>query len=278
MGEFKISVGISIPSWSPVSANVFPSLARAVAQLGEEARDRWVAYARGAQLPSGLVIRERSGQYARSIGLRQVGDFTVEVYSDLPYASAIEEGSPRRDLKKILNSSLKVRISAKGKRYLIIPFRWFAPNSVAGHNMPQAVYDWWQGKRARSAITGWYRRQSGTGAFGIHNHRPIVVPGWRHRYGDRLTGDVLAELGIEGLTAKRLAGMLNYRKPGARGGSSHSKYITFRTMVEGSPGWIVPAQPGRFPAKTVAEQIQPLAEDALRHAAEADIRRILGAR
>jgi hypothetical protein len=41
------------------------------------------------------------------------------------------------------------------------------------------------------------------------------------------------------------------------GGSS---YLTFRIMMEGSTGWIVPAQPGKYLAKNVADALEPLAE------------------
>jgi hypothetical protein len=47
-------------------------------------------------------------------------------------------------------------------------------------------------------------------------------------------------------------------------------------MVEGSSGWIAPAKPGRYPAKTTADELRPVAEKAFARAVEDDVRRVLG--
>ena len=192
--------------------------------------------------------------------------------SGLAYAEAIEKGSPQRDLHRILSSSLRVRVSKKGLRYLIIPFRWGTPGTVTmGHSMPQAVHDWWQAGRTTSAVTGLFRRPSGTGAYDIATRELVTVPAWRYRWGDRLGTADLHAMGASAQQTKRMAGMVNFRKPAAVGGKAHSQYVTFRTMVEGSPGWISPAQRGEWPAKLTAEKLTPTAEQVIRAAAEADI-------
>jgi hypothetical protein len=281
MTEFRISVelGHLLPPDTPVNADVFPTLASAVKRVAETAHGLWVSYASGAPLPDGKVINNRTGEYQRSIMLRETGPFSAVVESDLAYAKSIEEGSPARDMKRMLTSSLKVRISERGDRYLIIPFRWNHPGSVMGQNMPVAVHNWWSvQKRASSSITGTYRRVSGTGALDIHTHSVLTVAGWRYQWGKRLGGNDLANLGINpshGI-GKQMAGMVNFRRPGGTGGSSHSQFITFRVMSERSVGkWIVPAQPGKWPARTVAQQLQPIAEQAFAAAVEEDIRRVL---
>lgn len=260
------------------AAELFPHLAMAVARITEAAQKQWQAYAQGAPLPDGKSINNRTGEYARSILTRETGDLAAEVYSDLRYARAIEEGTPAYDLKQILNSSLKVRISKKGRRYLIIPFRWGTPGSVMGRNMPEAVHQWWSGKQA-SSIIGKYRRLSGTGTFDIRTRKRTTVSGWRYKWGDRLDTGSLADMGHapDDKLAKRMAGMVNFRKPRATGGSSHSKFLTFRVMAEGAPGWIRPAQAGRWPARTTAEQIKPVAEEAFAAAVEADVKAYMGA-
>lgn len=275
--EFRIAVelGHLLPEGSPLTGALFPTLSYAVKTIAEAAHQQWVQYASGAPLPDGKIIKIRTGEYARSIQLRQIGDFSAEVYSNLAYAIAIEEGSPARDLKKILDSSLKVRLTKDGRRYLIIPFRFNNPNSVLGNNMPQAVHDWWQQGRNPSSITGTYRRLSGTGAYDIKTRERITVPGWRYKWGDRLGKQDLADLGVTGQAASRLQGMYNFRKPGGSGGSSHSQFVNFRTMVEGSRGWIAPAVEGKHPARTVAQQLQPVAEQAFQRAVEEDVKRIL---
>jgi hypothetical protein len=47
-------------------------------------------------------------------------------------------------------------------------------------------------------------------------------------------------------------------------------------MVEGSPGWQSPAQPGKWPARTAAGLLLPVAEDTFRRAVQEDVGRLLG--
>lgn len=42
-----------------------------------------------------------------------------------------------------------------------------------------------------------------------------------------------------------------------------SAYMTFRVMSDKSSGWIVPAKPGLYLAKNVADKLQPLLEAAI---------------
>lgn len=270
-------------------ADVFPTLAQAVERLTQAAHEQWTRYALGAPLPDGGVITARSGEYARSIMLRRLGDFAGEVFSELPYADAIEQGRPARDLHDLLHSSLKVRISKAGKRYLIVPFRFGTPGtSMGGNVMPDAVHQWWQGKEA-SHVTGAKTRLYGARSWESmaplshpllsdrRTRAPLTVAARTYHWGARLDAGTLAALGIHGQQQKRMAGMTNFKVPGAEGGASHSGFITFRVMVEGSPGWRVPAQPGRHPARAVSEVLQPVAEAAFKAALEEDVRRMLGA-
>lgn len=278
MSYFAISIDLSFlrAADAPFSREMLPNLSFAVQQITEAVHRQWAAYAGGAPMPNGKVIHSRTGEYMRSILLRQVSEFSGEVYSDLPYARIIEDGAPQRDLKTILNSSLKVRTTKDGRRYLIIPFRWGTPNSVMGNNMPAVVHEWWKQGRQASAVTGTFKRHSGTGAMDIKTRKPLMVPGWRYNWGTRLGKDDIAGLGIGGKTAKNLEGMYNFRKPRAKSGaSSHSQFITFRVMMEGSPGWIAPAREGLHPARTVADQFRPIAERAFNEALSEDMRRLL---
>jgi hypothetical protein len=285
MAEFRISVHLPpLMLASAVTASNFPSLARAVQMVAERAHAMWTAYAAGAPDVNGVALpggplKNPIGEYQNSIKLRQIGPFEAEVYSNLPLAKDIEEGAPARDLKKMLDTSFKVRISKKGKRYLIIPFRHNSPNSVMGNNMPKAVQKWWKTAEPSFINNGKieYKRRSGTGAYDIKTRLPIMVPAWRYRWGDRLGKDHLEALGITGAAAKRLAGMVNFRNPGGDGRKkgSDSQFITFRTMMEGSPGWIVKAKPGKYPARTTAEAMRPFAEKVFAAAMEEDIKRLL---
>ena len=287
MARFSIAVELAhlIPDGVPVTADMFPSLSRAVRSLAEQAHEQWVSYAMGTPMPSGLIIQNRTGEYARSILLHQTGPFSAEVSTTLPYAESIEHGMPARDLKKILDTSNKVRVSQKtGKRYLLIPFRWNTPNSVLGRAMPQPVYNWWQAEgRERSLITGTYQRVTGAGPEGrnahrydIHTRKLITTPGRTYTWGSRLGKADLDALGVVGKHATHMVGMVAFRDPTAKKGSKDGKYLSFRTMVEGSPGWKSPAVPGKWPARTVTEIVQPLATKAFEQAMQEDIARLLG--
>lgn len=279
--DFRIAIELDIPPDAPVDKSVFPKLAEAFDALVNAAHEKWVEYAHGKPLPSGLVIHPRSGSYARSITVNRLSDFGAEVYSAIPYASAIEAGSPARDLHDLLQTSRKTRVTKDGKRYLIIPFRWGTPGTASNprvgfHDnvMPAEVHKrWLSGSYGESSrIIGHGVRISGSG----HTVRQRI-----YSWGGRVAQSDLDALGIgtdfKGKTYKShpMAGMVQMRRGGT--GAKHTQYLTFRTMSEGSPGWLVPAIEGRWPARTVAEQIQPVAERVLKEAVAADLRRWAGA-
>jgi hypothetical protein len=284
--KFNIAVELGglIPDGVPLTADALPSLAAAVKELAEQAHAQWISYAMGAPLPNGLIIQNRTGEYARSILLHQTGPFSAEVSSSLPYAQSIEEGMPKRDLKDMLNFSNKVRVSKKGKRYLIIPFRWNTPNSVLGRAMPQPVYNWWRrAGRDRSHITSEFERIVGHGPEGLNAHRfdiktrqLMTTPGRTYSWGSRLGRGDLDAMGITGKRASQMVGMVAFRNPTATKGGRGGKYLSFRAMVEGSPGWQSPAQPGKWPARTAAGLLLPVAEDTFRRAVQEDVGRLLG--
>ena len=279
MSNYSIGLTVDFPPDIPFGPDAFPSLTGAVQAMASAALLQWKAYAQGEPLPNGQVIGIRSGTYHRSIHLEQISPFHYRIQSLLPYAEAIESGSPARDMKTMLHSSLKVRVSKDGKRYLIIPFRHGTPGTTTfGNNvMPQAVHNFFKPQSvARSRVISLGRRESGTGAYDIKTHQLVLVPRRQYEWGQRVTAQHLGAMGITGKAAKHMAGMVNFRKPDARGGAAHSKFLTFRIMTEDSPGWLAPAIPGKYPAKSVADKIKPFAERAFKEAFEQDIRRYMG--
>jgi hypothetical protein len=278
--SLRIGVDIgALGDGAVLTREMFPNLAFAVRRVTQLAHEQWLDYANGGILPSGLVIQNRTGEYARSILVRELGDFSAEVYSDLPYARAIEEGTPQRDMKRMLDSSLKVRLTKDGRRYLIIPIRWNSPRSVLGNNMPVDVANWWKGDRQSSHITGTGLRPSGTGAYDIHTRQLIHVPSRTYSWGSRIKKADLHQMGFRASNpaAKRLEGMVRFRRPGKTGGAAHTQFLTFRVMMEGSKGWIAPAQPGKWPARSTSEVVQPIAEQLFAKAVEHDIQAHLNA-
>lgn len=273
--NFDISIDIGPIPTHGLSKDVFPSLAAAVASVTHIAHRQWRAYASGAPLPDGSTIGSRSGTYLRSIQQRMLSDFSGEVFSDSPYAGVIEQGTPARDMKRMLYTSMKVRVSKTGKRYLIIPFRWGTPgtNNRSGNVMSAEL-----GAAARqlapSRVTGQGRRVSGTGAYDIHTRKLITVRQRRYRWGGRLDEQAMRAHDVVGRELRHAAGMVKFQSA-TRAGSRDTQYLTFRVMTEDSTGWLAPARPGKRPARSTAKNIQPIAKKAFAAAIEADIAAIL---
>lgn len=266
--SFSIDVSLGgLPAGTSASGVTLPSLSTAVRIVTEAVQQQWVAYAMGEPLPSGGTVKDRTGTYARSIKLRQTGDFSAEVYSDAEVAHGFEDGFPARDLKTMLWTSQKTRLNSRGQRYLIIPFRWSGggKGGPMANVMPAAVTNWWKGQKA-SAVIGWTTRLSGSG----HD-----VPQRIYNWGDRLEKSDMKRLGVRGGEAKRrMANMVNFRATKAGGGSSGG--MTFRTLSQNSTGWVTKPKPGLHVAQQVAQQFQKVAEKEFAQAIEADIARILG--
>ncbi|PJA24958.1 MAG: hypothetical protein COX57_05720 [Alphaproteobacteria bacterium CG_4_10_14_0_2_um_filter_63_37] len=266
-------MGVWIPPGAPITGEMFPNLAAAVSMVCEEGQSRWMGYAGGKNLPNGMTITPRTGTYLRSIQIARHGPFHGEVFSDAPHARAIEFGSPARDLKQMLSTSHKVRLSKTGKRYLIIPFRWGTPGStMSGRSMPEEVHQWFADKNG-SFVVGSGDRRSGTGAYWVSTRSPVRVNAPRYSWGDRLRKQDLSAMGIHGVSARNMAGMVRMQNPApeAKQGAKHSEYLTFRIMTEDSKGWLSPAQPGKFPAKQTAEELRRDAKAVVEEAVRRDV-------
>lgn len=249
--EFRLSVDLAsvIESQRILTAQVMPLLSQAVRAVAAQTAINWQERVMAAKLWQG----ERD-QYSQSITWRATGDFSAEVVADYAQAEAIESGRPARDLKRILDTSLKVRTDKAGKRFLYIPFRHNVPGSSAlAPSMPKDVY-----KMARlmapSRVVdqGW--RLSGTGASDIKTRMPLLVRRPVYQWGESLPESA----------GRRYAGM--YRFDTSTGNAKRSTYLTFRTMHEDSTGWIAPAQAGLNLARDTVADMQPKAEEAFARA------------
>ena len=267
MAEFKISVDLSPlldAAHSAVNERVLPLLNQAVRAVAQQAQTRWMEAVYRAKLWDG----EKTA-YMDSIQMQMTGPFSALVWSDYKYASEIESGRAPRDLKRMLNTSLKVRVSKNGSRYLYIPFRHSTPGNTAhGPDMPQHVYDLAR-NLTPSRVTGQTTRLSGTGAYDIKTRKRLTVPQSTYSWGGRLPAGSMGP-NQKGKT-DRFANMYKFDTT-TPGGSKSSAYMTFRTMSEKSSGWIAPAQPGLHLAQTVASELQPLAEHAFTEAVKRSLR------
>lgn len=231
-----------------INASVLPRLNQAVRAVVAATQTDWMTAVQHARLWSG-----EKDAYSTSIQAKMTGDFSGLVWTDYKYAEEIDNGRPAKDLKSMLDTSLKVRTSKKGKRYLIIPFRHNTPgNDALAPAMPSSI-DALASQLTPSRVTGMGTRVSGTGAMNPKTRLAVTVPQRRYSWGERLVGASLAG------GDKRHEGMYRFdvRTPGGR---RESEYLTFRVMMEGSPGWVVAPKPGLNIARGVVERMQPLAE------------------
>lgn len=258
-----------------IDKTIMPAVNQAVRAIAKATAAEWQQTVYRAKLWSG-----EKDAYAESITWRMTGDFSAVVSSDYKYVQDIETGRPARDLKKMLDTSLKVRRTEGGKRFLVIPMRHNTPgNGALAKSMPASVYDMAK-QLAASRVVATGQRPSGevthlSPKSGMHpsaNQTPYLsnpktkqasmVTARKYAWGDRLTKSMLKAAGLDGPEAKRYAGMVKMDTSTPGGGKS-SSYMTFRLMGEWQTGkWVIPAQPGMFLARKVAQAMRPKAEEA----------------
>lgn len=270
MSQFKIAVDmadVGAQAGAIINAAVLPRLNQAVRAVVTATQANWAEAVHRARLWQG-----EKDAYATSIQAKMTGDFEGLVWSDYKYAREIDEGRPARDMKKYLDTSQKVRRTKDGRRFLIIPFRHGTPGSTAhAPAMPTEVYDAakllksskivGQGQRAAGEVTSVHHRW-GTQALGKKHQTPflmdratrqhVMVPRNIYQLGEKLAGLPKALSRYEGMVKT--------------GSAKHTQYMTFRIMMEGQTGWIIPPQPGQRIVAGVVERMQPLAERAFAEA------------
>lgn len=209
---------------------------QAVQQTAKSAALEWVAKIDASRMWAG-----DKKKYAESIGWRSTGFAKAEVTASFDKASDYETGLPERDLKKMLDTSNKVRVVKKGrnqgKKYLIIPFRHNVDSMPA--NVLNAA-----NKLSKSYVTGQRKRLSGTGAH---------VDQLTYKWGGKLQAGLSSKLKAHHKSDIH-AGMVRFNT--SSGKSNSSAYLTFRIMGEWSNGWIVPKKDGLYLLKGVAEAAQ----------------------
>lgn len=268
MAEFRISIDLSsilADAGSVINEQVLPLVSQAVRGIAQQLQANWQESVQRAKLWSG----ERD-KYASSITWKPTGPFSAVVESNYEHDEEIENGRPAYDLKQMLQTSQKTRQFKSGKRYLIIPFRHNVPEAEGGQNMPAHVYAQ-AFQLSASTVIGQGSRPAFLVPAKSGQRQVMRVNQNQYQWGGRLPA---------GLTPKKKAFhtteihasmvRMDTKTPG---GSRYSNYMTFRTMVEGSSKWILPAKDGLRIAATVTNDMRPLAEKVLTEA----LRRTLGA-
>lgn len=252
--SITFDLGTKLDMMKVVDKQIFPLLHQAVNAVGKQTAFNWQEAVYAAKLWSG-----EKDAYAKSITWQMTGDFSGYVEATYKHAEEIENGRPARDLKKMLNTSLKVRTSKKGTRYLSIPFRHNTPgNDALAHSMPPSVYDVAKNLEA-SMVVGQTTRQSGQKGM-----QHLSVPQNIYKWGGRVPAGMSAKLKPHHATDVH-AGMVRF-DTSTPGGAKSSQYLTFRVMSEKSKGWIVPPQEGQKIAQGVVSDIQPKAQMAFQQA------------
>lgn len=276
--KITLSSGSIMDASAGINAQVLPMVAQAVRAIGQQAQSDWMKAVHGAKLWSG-----EKDAYAQSIKIRTTGDFSLVVEADYKYADEIENGRPSRDLKKMLDTSMKVRLTEKGKRFLVIPMRHNSSGnnahaqSVPGHAQALAK------AMVPSRIVKQTQRPSGertslSPTTGMHatakQPQFLSNPATRgastvvknnYAWGGRLTAGMLKGVGSTAAEVKRYAGLVKM-DTSTPGGAKSSSLLTFRIMMEGSSGWVIKAQPGLYLARKVSQDLEPKAAAAFEQA------------
>lgn len=256
--EITFNMGSTWEMLEVINKQSMPYMHQAVNAVGMKLATTWVEEVYKAKLWKG-----EKDMYAQSISWKMTGDFSGVVEATYKGAKGIEEGRPARDLKKMLGTSMKVRRTKKGARFLVIPFR----HNIK--NMPPELYAQAKALEA-SKVTGMTQRRSGeTVGYGMQPAKvqthflsnpktrgPMMVQQAKYKWGGRI------KPGFFGPNQKGkndiAAGMVRFDT--SSGGQKSSAYMTFRVMHEKSQGWIIPPQPGQYLARNALDKVKPQAE------------------
>lgn len=271
--RISLDLGSQMEMSAGISAALGPLVSKAVDGIAQQVQANWMTAARRAKAP-----QELRDAYAASITYEyRPGSYSAEVFSEYKYAADIENGTPPRDMKRMLDTSMKVRRTMSGARFLIIPMR----HNVS--DMPTHVQQAAKNLTA-STITGMGLRRAGeitSARFGMGllplgekrqrrnpfasdtgTRKAAMVTKFQYSWGGKLAA------GSMGPNAKgksdRFAGMVKMDQ--STPNAPRSGYLTFRVMSEKSRGWIYPAQPGQNIAQKVSQDMQPRAEAVIAEA------------
>lgn len=256
MAEFQISIDLAAimgEAGGIINEQVLPLVSQAVRGVAQQMQSNWQEAVQRAKLWSG-----EKDEYASSITWKSTGPFSAVVQSDYEHDEEIESGRPAYDLKQMLQTSQKTRQYKNGKKYLIIPFRHNIPEATgSGQNMPAPIYAQ-AFQLAPSKVTGQGTRPARMLPAQSGRRQMLRVNQNQYAWGGRLPAG-LAPKKKTIHTTDIYASMvrMNTTTPG---GSRYSSYVTFRTMVEGSPKWVIGPKPGLRIAETVTADMLPLAE------------------
>lgn len=270
MAEIRIEWNV-LEEWIPALEQIvksgqleaFSTYAETAGVVASHSLSLYQGYLKGMPLPNGAALQRVSGNLAKGARLEEPDFLDFRLENSVAYAEAIENGTAERDLKAMLKTAKKARRAKDGSLYLIIPMRHGVPGSIGLPPMPASIHGMAQ-KLERSRIVGTKMELSGTGHMVQRN---IYNKGYSK---NSLTVDQIQGAGGSLRDQNRYQGMYKFGK------AKHTSYITFRVISEKSKGWVIPARPGLFPARTAATQAFTDGKSLLAEALTDDILRMAG--
>ncbi len=227
----------------------------------------------------------------------------VRIVNRAKHAYFLEYGVKPFDLKKMLETSMKVRVAQDGSRYLIIPFRHGTPKSVGLRAMPERIYEGAKGLR-HSVIVNTFKEgvqqrgskleryipaQQGARYFSeaqaMKRNNPQKVLRNRYIWGERLTdvggiyeGMVRFQKNVnivrESIMQNTPLGKFTFNRLVNRTDNNtvYSHYLTFRVMSETSDGWQHPGIDAMYLAKNTKEQAEQQVQQMIADAIDRDLK------
>jgi hypothetical protein len=240
--------------------DAFTSYAETSQVVAQAALDSYRGYLLGQPLPNGASIQHPSGTLAKGAVLAEKGFLDYFLENPISYAESVEKGVRQRDMKEMLPTSKKTRKSKDGTLYLIIPFRHGTPGTTGLNAMPPRIHAMAM-ELSRSKVTGSHMEKSGTG---------YMVSRSNYKWGSKLSVAQIQSSGGSFKEQNRFQGMYKFRN------ARHTSYVTFRVMSQKSAGWVIPARPGIWAAKTAVQVAMEDGKGLLAQALLEDIMRIGG--
>jgi hypothetical protein len=247
--------------FASIGVDSFPRYAEAAETISENAEQLYKGYLLGKPMQNGQTVKSPSKEAAEGVARRAAGQLQWDLMNTVDEAKRIEEGAPAFDMKSVLPTSKKARMSKEGFLYLIIPFRHGNPNATSLQPMPKAIY-----KIAKQLS---YSYQLGTIGSRKSAATGAKVPVFGYQWGDKLQAG-LAPKKSPGHKGDIYAGMYRFNGP------KQSEFITFRTMSQKSTGWIKKATPGYYPLQQALQVAMNEGKPSLAAAIQEDFAAMLG--
>lgn len=252
MSLINIHVDVSMGgTQEEVLAQMKEVLPQAIESVVEFGYQSWVNMVKQAKMPP---FEKKA--YIESIDRRMTSLLTGEIWTDYDRAELIDSGVPAWDMKRMLQTSSRTRISHsrahEGQKYLIIPFRHGVPGANAlSPAMPKEIY-----AKAKflspSVVSGKTKRVSATG-----KKITKLITDW----GGKLPAGLAPKKKFQHKT-DIFAGMVKVDT--SAGKAKSSTYLTFRVMGEWqSAGWIYPKRHPELFAHRLNSLLTPLLDDSV---------------